>query len=282
MIRSNLSSFRLMALFVSSMLFYSPFLFSQNQNDQPAALHFYWEDEFSNSEKQKIETWLTQTSEAVQLLLGNYPFELNYKLYRSSGNEPVPWAETIRHGDQGVEFHVNPKYSLNEFLRDWTAPHEISHLSLPFLGRSNAWFAEGYATYMQEWILVSMGEKIAKEAENKITQKQAMARDSYMSQKSFVEVSDSLKSHHGYPQMYWGSTTYFDRLDQHLQTKMEMTLPQLIQRYLKCCRHSTHSLDEMVEAWDTLLNTSYCQELLTDFETLPAKQLWSEVEKGQE
>ena len=79
--------------------------------------------------------------------IGSYPFTVTYYLSRKdNASEPVPWANTVRSGEQAVEFYVDPSYDLSEFLADWTAPHEISHLSIPYVGRSNMWFSEGYAS----------------------------------------------------------------------------------------------------------------------------------------
>ena len=58
---------------------------------------------------------------------------------------------------QGVRFVVNPTFPLEQFLQDWTAPHELSHLLIPYLGRRHAWFAEGFASYMQYQVMYHMG-----------------------------------------------------------------------------------------------------------------------------
>ena len=125
----------------------------------PKNIAWHWEDHFTPVEKEKLVDWLEQTTEAVQSTLGTYPFTIHFYMHRRDyANEPVPWAHTSRGSEQAVHFHVDPNYELKEFLADWTAPHEISHLSIPFLGKENSWFAEGYATYLQCQVMYTMGE----------------------------------------------------------------------------------------------------------------------------
>lgn len=109
---------------------------------------WHWEDSFSPGEKKNVENWLLNVTGAVETTLGVYPFDLHFYLHRQNGSsEPVPWAHTRRDNNQGVKFYIDPSFAPGSFTEDWTAPHEISHLSIPYLGRQHAWFAEGYASY---------------------------------------------------------------------------------------------------------------------------------------
>ena len=130
-------------------------------------VEYIWEDDFSASETKKIEAWLGGVSEAVAQTFGLYPFTVKLYIHRSSAKEPVPWAETSRNGEQAVHFYVDPSYSLQDFQMDWTAAHEISHLSIPFVGRSNMWFSEGYASYWQWQILLLLGMYATNEIKKK-------------------------------------------------------------------------------------------------------------------
>ncbi|MGE0486036.1 MAG: hypothetical protein AB7Q81_17950 [Gammaproteobacteria bacterium] len=71
--------------------------------------------------------------------------------------EPVPFGHVIRDGGAAVQFFVDPTRPLAEFLADWTAPHEFSHLLLPYVGADAKWVAEGLASYYQNVLMARAG-----------------------------------------------------------------------------------------------------------------------------
>lgn len=257
--------------------------FSINGEDPPALNYeveqqhkiiFHWEDRFNKKEKAKIKEWLNRTTQAVQNVLGNYPFDLHFYIHRAENSRgPVPWANTERSETQGVNFHVNPDFSLEELLNDWTAPHEISHLAIPFLGPENAWFAEGFATYMQGQILIEMKEFTSQQIQDKYERKLTNALPYYQSNSPFIDVADSLRRNHHYPEMYWGSVTFFDNLNQHLQNTKEKSLNELLQKYQKCCRLKDETLNDLMKSFDELGDDTYAQKLLSSYQNEPAKDV---------
>lgn len=52
---------------------------------------------------------------------------------------------------------VRSNASEASLLRDWTLPHELAHLTLPYLDKKDAWLTEGFATYYQEVLLARVG-----------------------------------------------------------------------------------------------------------------------------
>jgi len=244
---------------------------------KPAEIIYLWEDNFTRQEKEKIRTWLNTTASAAQKTLGNFPFELHFFIHRAdNAREPVPWGNTERSDIQGVNFHVNPDFTLDEFLHDWTAPHEISHLAIPFVGRKNAWFAEGFATYMQGQVLIEMGEFTQKQVKDKYLKKLDNCRDFYQSDSPFVLVADSLRSHHHYPAMYWGGVTFFENINAHLTEKRGMTLNQLLKQYQLCCRLSDDTINELIYSFDKIAGDDYAKNLLDDYQQAPAREVIKE------
>jgi hypothetical protein len=238
---------------------------------------FHYEDSFSEAEKVKLETWLKTTVNATEKLLGKYPFKLYLYLHRSeNAGEPVPWANTERSEKQGVHFHVNPDYSLEAFLGDWTAPHEISHLAIPFVGRSNSWFAEGFATYMQGEILLEMGECTQKDIDLKYEEKMNNARPYYMVDEPYAEVAMNLRKSHHYPEMYWGGALFFVQLNNVLVEEEQTTLYEVLQDYQLCCRLNDSDLSSVLNSFDSITNSEVASALLDDYRTLPARELFPE------
>lgn len=52
---------------------------------------------------------------------------------------------------------VRQNATASSLRNDWVAPHEFSHLSHPFVARSDLWFSEGIATYYQEVLRARVG-----------------------------------------------------------------------------------------------------------------------------
>ena len=151
-------------------------------------------------------------------------------------------------------FHPQPgrilrTCSQQAFLDDWTAPHEISHLSIPFLGREHSWFAKGYA------------EKIER------------CRPSYERERDFVTVAKELKSKNRYPDMYWGGASYFMQIDKGLSEEYGRTFSGFIKEYLLCCRLKDEAFEELIASWVELLGEPIFSELLHTYQSAPASEI---------
>jgi hypothetical protein len=239
-----------------------------------SSIEWHWEDEFSSAEKAKVENWLNSVTAATESTLGVYPFTLHFYIHRRDGSsEPVPWASTRRYYVQGVDFHINPSYSLQSFLDDWTAPHEISHLSIPYLGREQSWFAEGYASFMQYQIMQKLGICSEQEVGEIYTEKIEGVRPYYDRDQDFVTVARELKSRNRYSVMYWGGASYFMHIDKRLMEEHGLELTDFIKEYELCCRLKDESFEELIESWDRLLGEPFFSELLRSYQRGPASEI---------
>src|SRR5690606_17791125 len=120
--------------------------------------------------------------------------------------EPVPWAYVTRvSGNRGIVMNIDLSYSLEEFNSDWVGPHELSHLSIPFIGRENSWFSEGYASFMQYQIMAQMGSVNWSELNDKYNMRIGKVKKYYDSDIPFDEMAGDLRARYRYPEMYWGS-----------------------------------------------------------------------------
>lgn len=241
-------------------------VFAQSAAVRTIETQIIWEDDFSPPQKQKITVWLNEVSQAVFNKLGRYPFSVNLYLHLSDrGGEPVPWANTVRHGEQGVRFYVNPEFPLEGFQQDWTAPHELSHLSLPFLGRENMWFAEGYASFMQWNVLQEQGVLEHDVVNQKYREKLESAMLRYQREEPFPEISSELLSRHDYPAVYWGGACYFFQVNAYLQSERNTDLFAVIRTYQNSGRLKDDTLDEVVRSLDRISKSSIFSETLSKF-----------------
>lgn len=238
---------------------------------------WHWEDEFSIEEQDMVREWLSRVSLATEETLGVYPFDLHFFIHRRNGSsEPVPWASTRRHSIQGVDFHIDPSYSLQAFLDDWTAPHEISHLSIPFLGNDQAWFAEGYASFLQYQVMQTLGIYSAGEVGALYAKKIERCRSAYDRDEDFVTVARELRGRNRYPDMYWGGASYFMQIDQVLGEEDGQSFTGLIKEYLLCCRQEDKDLEGLISTWDHLLGKDIFSELLHRYRHAPASSILKE------
>ena len=243
-------------------------------------IKWYWEDKFNEKDKIKLKIWIEKTVYATEKTLGNFPFGINIYFHKSkSSKEPVPWAHTERGDTQSVHFFVAPDYPLEDFIDDWTAPHEISHLTLPFLGKKYSWFAEGYATYMQCQIMNTMGTMSDRELEEKYRSKINKVKDKFMCKTPFVKVVDSLRKKHDFPAMYWGSVSYFIKADSMIKNNGKQGLNQLIKEYQLCCRNKDKNMSDLINSLDSLAEGNIFSDLFKKYEKEPALNMISGFNK---
>ena len=233
-------------------------------------LKFHWEDQFTEAEKTKVQTWLVETHDALEQLVGKLPFTTELYIHRTSSREPVPWANTERSAIQGVHFHIDPSYSLEDFRNDWTAPHELSHLVIPYVGHANSWFAEGFASYMQYQVMHQMGV-LDKNAMRKRYQKNLQKADSRYTHERmpFATAAPKLRAERNYPTMYWGGAAYFLQADAELMNDHRPGLVATLARYTQCCRMQGHALNDVVASLDKLSGGSTLADLMHRFENQP-------------
>ena len=233
-----------------------------------AEILWHWEGRFSEAEKTQLTQWISQTVAGVESLVAPYPFDIHITFYRAESDaSPVPWANTVRSRRQGVNFHVDPERGIEALFEDWTAAHELSHLLLPWVGRSNAWFAEGFASYMQYQVMHAMrvidDAQMIERYRSKIDQAQ---RQYDLHELPFVDAAGELVARREYPTMYWGGALYFLRTDQLLQQRGSSLL-EVLRRFVECCRVRTRGFDGLLAELDRIAGAPLFSEQLAIMRT---------------
>jgi hypothetical protein len=222
-----------------------------------------WQASFAPAELDKLSQWLAFSANATATLLGPYPFTTQLIIHRRAASEPVPWANTWRESAQQVHFYVDPRFSSAEFIQDWTAYHEIAHLALPYLGVRNAWFSEGFASYMQYHIMQQAG--VIDSAADAISAKFSRQRQYYLNNNSMRGNAMSLFTSRRYAAAYWGGAQFFVIAEQQLQQQGKATLAQLVKAYQQCCRLQDQQLEQVIAAFDQLSDSTLFSNLLQQF-----------------
>jgi hypothetical protein len=111
-------------------------------------------------DRRKVLDWLSVAGQDVAGVGGRFPnpeFQVIVQPVESRGRSPVPFGYVIRDGGEAVRFFVDPDRSLEDYLADWTATHEFSHLLLPYVRSREKWVSEGFASYYQNVLLARRG-----------------------------------------------------------------------------------------------------------------------------
>jgi len=158
-------------------------------------------------------------------------------------------------------------------MKDWTAPHEISHLAIPFLGKSNSWIAEGFATYMQNEILLELKEMSQAEVDEKYRRKLSNAYPYYQENSTFAETAMALRKRNYYAEMYWGGAYFFMQLDKRLKAEKNMNLCAILKQYQDCCRMGDSNINDVLKSLDKISKSSIAQDLMEEYKSKPSKMI---------
>lgn len=240
-------------------------------------LIFTWEVNFTSAEKDTLKEWIHEVNAAVCATLGVLPYDIHVNLMESnSGSRPVPFGFARRRdGKSQVHLYVNKGFTKADFLADWTAQHEFSHLYIPFLSKKSKWFTEGFATYLSRRVMIKQGYFTESSFNEMYRSKFAEAKPYYNSSTTnFVEVSDSLKNNHIYWAMYWGGASYFYVIDEKLQQEKNMRFEEVIQQYQLCCHNgSDKSLKDVIASFDEVIGETWFNDLMKLYRNEPAREV---------
>ncbi len=200
-------------------------------------------DQFKLADQKKIVYWLQQHAQAVTTLYGELPIpNVRVSVEKATGaGEPVPWGQVIREREERVLFRVNPEFSQAEFVSDWTAAHEFSHLFIPFPGNRDSWFSEGLATYLQNTLRVRAGMLTEQQGWQKLYEGLRRGqRDTRMQAMSLQQLSPKMHDSHSYQRVYWSGVCYFlqTEIDLFDATNGKHSLDSVLREFRRCCRFS--------------------------------------------
>lgn len=238
-------------------------------------IKWHWEESFSIQEKEKLMRWISQVMQGVERNVTAFPFDVHIFFYhQKSSSSPAPWAHTQRGKKQGIHFYVDTSFSYEDFINDWTAPHEIAHLLLPYLGKENGWYAEGFASYMQFQVMKSMGVMTAKEVARAYKTRIDKVTKRYdLDHMPFEQAVHKLLERRDYPGIYWGAAIYFYNADQRLMNK-GMSLAEIVEEHLTCYRmqmikNKGDALKQLNKTLDQIAGADMFSQLLDEMHNKP-------------
>ena len=213
-----------------------------------------------------VRQWLTRAAGAVTTLYGRFPVSQAQLVVVPSarGNEPVPWAYVLRGGSPAAHFFINQRRPLAEFLTDWTAVHELSHMLLPYIRPEDAWLSEGTASYYQNVLRARAGMIPVAEAWQKLHSGFRRGMKS-MPGLTLADATDRMFRDGAFMRVYWEGAAMMLLADQRLRSRTggAQSLDSALAQLRACCLSPETSWQarELFVKLDELTGTSVFGEL---------------------
>lgn len=213
-----------------------------------------------------IESWLRHAAQSVATLYGRLPVDDAQVLVvpGARGDEPVPSAFVLRGGQPSLHFFINQRRSLQEFLQDWSAVHEMSHLFLPYVRPQDAWLSEGLASYYQHVLRARAGTITADEAWTAL--RSSFRRAMYGAPgMTLADATERMYRNGAFQRVYWEGAALMLMADQRLRerTQGRESLDTVLARLHDCCLAAERDWQAVTlfEKLDALSGTSVFAEL---------------------
>lgn len=210
-----------------------------------------------------IADWIKATATDVSLAYGRFPNpSAQIVVYpvgdsRGKSDSAVPFGQVIRDGGETVELFVNENRPLKDYLDDWTATHEFSHLMLPYLGRKYRWISEGFAQYYQNVLLARSGAYDELRAWQKIYEGLERGRQSRPELSPNEAANGGIRT--GLMKIYWSGAAIALIADVTLRERSagKETLDTVLERFQECClpAHREWTGEELFRKFDSLIST---------------------------
>jgi len=119
-------------------------------------------------------------------------------------------------GGPGIELLLRADATDADLRRDWVAVHELVHLAMPPVAAGDAWFSEGWATYLTEVLKARAGLQGEREAWNELAggfESGARSRGGL----ALREESAKMHGRHTYHRVYWAGAAMAFLADEELR-----------------------------------------------------------------
>ena len=210
-----------------------------------------WKGDFSGAQRDRLRDWLSALDPAISQLHGAWPrpqIRIEFVPVDAisgaspyTSPSPVPFARVIRLRPEGILFYVDANKSLDAFVNDWTAYHELSHLFIPYPGRAGSWFSEGLASYYQNILQVRNGVLTPDQARDRLAAAFERGRaNSQHGDLDLGELSRRMMERRAFQRVYWSGALYFLEADLALRARSQpdgapLTLDDVLRDFGECC-----------------------------------------------
>lgn len=217
--------------------------------------------------------WLQDAGNSVASIYGRFPVKSPQVLVMpgARATEPTPWAFVSRGGAGAVHFEVNQRRPLREFVADWTAPHELSHLFLPSISLNESWLSEGIASYYQNITRVRSGAVTPDEAWQRMHSSFLRAQEwsTRAPNVTLAQASARMYRDGAYMRVYWSGAAILLLADIQLreQSGGAQSLDTVLGRFADCCLdpNPEWTSRQVFAKWDEISGTSIFATLFDQY-----------------
>lgn len=205
-----------------------------------------------------VNGWLDEAATAVTTLYGRFPVPSPQVLVLpwEPVGEPVPWGQVIRGGAPSTLFVIDQRRPAKEFHDDWTAAHELSHMLLPYVRRSDAWLSEGVASYYQNVLRARAGMISEETAWKKLHAGFQRGIDGTRGNQTLRNATEKMRAENNFMRVYWSGAAIALLADIRLreQTGNVHSMDTALAALQECCLPSDRiwSAREVFEKLDEL------------------------------
>jgi predicted metalloprotease with PDZ domain len=145
-------------------------------------------------------------------------------------------GESARGQGNALQLVVDPTRPEKEFLDDWTAVHELSHLLHPYLGDRGSWLGEGLATYYQNVLRARAGLLTPTQAWQRLGSGFHRGQSGPYAE-SLEQAAADMSQSHSFLRVYWAGAAYWLTVDAELRrlSRGKQTLDTALSRFGECC-----------------------------------------------
>ncbi len=217
--------------------------------------------------------WLHDAASSVASIYGRFPVRSPQVLVLPGARaaESAPWAFVSRGGAAAVHFEVNQRRPLREFVDDWTAAHELSHLLLPYISLNESWLSEGIASYYQNIARARSGAVAPEEAWQRMHSSFRRAAEwaARSPNVTLAQATARLYRDGGYMRVYWSGAAILMLADIQLreQSAGSQSLDSVLGRFADCCLDPDPewSSRQVFAKWDELSGTAIFGKLYEQY-----------------
>lgn len=181
-----------------------------------------------------IERWITTAARAVSLPFGRFPAaRLPVIILPSPGRgDAVPFGSTFYGGGPHCILYLSNTARDEDLPGEWVAVHEMLHTTMPSVSREDAWFSEGFVTYVQEVTRTRAGFQPVLEGWQQIEEGFDRGR-SVGGKATLAEESRDMGRTHAYWRVYWAGAAIALELDVTLRRESggKLSLDDVLRAY---------------------------------------------------
>lgn len=186
-----------------------------------------------------MRRWIEDAAQSLAAVYGRFPVPDPQILVLpgAPSPEPTPWAYVLRGGRASAHFSVNQRRPLREYVEDWTAPHELSHLLLPAIDSNDAWLSEGMASYYQNVTRARSGVITPAEAWQNIHAGFRRGRKLDVKNLTLAQATQRMFRDSAYMRVYWQGAAILlaGDVDLRARTDGRQSLDTILEAFGRCC-----------------------------------------------